>query len=241
MGSWFWYHVLVIRSSLQPVVWLQIWVMTRILVVGHSFIFRYRRFLERELSSRGDCVSLPDFDFAQKLGLPREEVFIVGRGGLKCDRQGISFVTNLCRRFRPELVVLEIGTNDLSNSTFVPNEQFGVHTAGKVVDLCRILHQGFGVRTVVVCKVVARGRFRRGVSEEDFASRRAAFNQELCVAARCWRFIFAWRHDRTCLNSLRNLSDDSIHVTSTDGMNLYNFSIRRAITTGLGHLRSSAD
>jgi hypothetical protein len=75
----------------------------RILVVGHSYVSRYKRYL--------NCGNT---DVAYRIGLPLESVFVVGRGGLKVNDSGLTFILEAVNRVQPNVVVLELGTNDLN-------------------------------------------------------------------------------------------------------------------------------
>jgi lysophospholipase L1-like esterase len=209
--------------------------MTRILVVGHSFIARYRRYLNRKALA-GPGIQ---HDFAQEFGLPNECVFVTGQGGLKTDETGKTFILNAVNTVKPALVVLEIGTNDISDSNVGSSNTNGSiarRVSSSIVELCRCLKEDLNVETVVFCQVVNRRRFRGDVSPTDFEIRRKAVNKRLQEQARRRPYIYVFNHDRRCIVNLREeVTGDDIHVTTDAAMRLYHFSIRRAITRGLQH------
>jgi lysophospholipase L1-like esterase len=209
----------------------------RVLVIGHSFVRRYRQYLERQISNDRSVYS-DAYDFSAKLGIPRESVTIIGRSGLLCDSQGASFIKTCVRRVSPKLVILEIGTNDLADYFPFTNAELSDHVAQRVKQLCYYLCRRLHVSTVVLCKVVNRSKLRGGITEEDFKERRHAYNQHLLQHARAHKSVYVFQHDRSTLVNLKGLSEDHIHVTSTRGLDLYHFSIRRAIVRGLAHMEA---
>ena len=59
--------------------------MMNVLIVGHSFVRRYRDFLNRKHGSQ--------YNYNKCLGLPCENVYITGKGGLKADGEGLNLIT----------------------------------------------------------------------------------------------------------------------------------------------------
>ena len=82
--------------------------MSNILITGHSFIRRYRDYLNHS--------QLPQYlDLSNCLGLPEEHIFVEGIGGLKADKKGITYITNRICDIKPHIVLLELGMNDIAD------------------------------------------------------------------------------------------------------------------------------
>ena len=127
--------------------------MSNILITGHSFI-RYCNYLNYS--------QLPQYlDLSNCLGLPEEHISIEGIGGLKADKKGITYVTNRVCDTEPDIVLLELGTNDIADSAAThfmsPQEQVS-HLIIQIHIICSELFC-YGVKKVIVCEVIERHRF----------------------------------------------------------------------------------
>jgi hypothetical protein len=160
---------------------------------------------------------------------------VSGKGGLKADQHGFDFLQHNVISLYPDLLVLELGTNDICEC-LSPVQCRTI--AKKIVDFCLCLCNSSTVKFVVLCQVVNR-RKCGSADHEHFDENRKIVNAELLNAAKKNADkLYAYHHDRSILVNLsEELSRDNIHVTSRDGLRLYGFSVRRAITTGLTHIR----
>lgn len=214
--------------------------MSNILLIGHSFVNRYRTHL-LEFNGLGPRTS-QHFDFGATIGLPLEHVYVCGRSGLGTSSNDLDFIRQKVTSFRPDVVILELGTNDLasSNVSGAPDFIFANSVADKVINFAEELRYRWGVRSVVSCLVVKRRRCRGRTVESEFDRRRCRFNARIKAAAAGRPYLRAYKHDRTVLVNLssRYCADD-IHITSRRGMELYNHSMRKAVTLGLGVLRNN--
>lgn len=212
----------------------------KILIAGHSFIRWYRTFLLQQLGINTESI---EFNFADKLGLPLEEVYITGKGGLKCDKQGISFIINAVHRLKPDIILLDLGTNDISNSCCRTNVQVADSAANSIFGFCRSLWNDYGVRKVILFKIVNRRVLRGNLTVEDFNERKHRYHQKLCTLANPYRSnLLIIQHDRSVIRNLcQGLTNDDIHLTSQRGLDLYHFGVRRSLTRCLQSLRSTTD
>jgi len=197
-------------------------------VCGHSFIRRYRDHLINQhrhfgfgaLTNFTDCFELD--------GL---QIYISGRGGLCADNAGIQFITQTIEETQPHLLVLELGTNDLTNRASAD------FVGSQIEELCRHLVRTTSVLFVVLCQVVRRYQ-TRDCPIDDFEDKRLSYNRIIQYAARRYPRLFVHRHHRAILVRLdSNITSDNIHITSPAGMRLYHFSLRKAIIYGLQELR----
>ena len=197
--------------------------MPNILICGHSFIRRYRQYLE------GGWPGINNF--TQHLALPEAAVVAVnGQGGLQADRSGRLFIAHQINVVQPNILILELGTNDLCS-----NQHSAHEVANRIFSIGSDFLSNTSVGVIVMCKVVDRRRLRDGLSHEEFELKRQEYNRLLHTKAASDRRFIIYRHDRNTIVSLRRgeVSSDNIHVTTADGFRLYNFSIRSAAVKGL--------
>ena len=191
---------------------------------------RYRRFLARQQqeASYRYCDRTFNFNFSTFFGLPRCDIFVFGRGGLKCDFVGVQEICDCVRRLRPTLVVLELGTNDIADASVLPDQAIARIVADGISYLHWRLKQ-LGVECLTWCQVVMRRSVRGPLAA--FEPRRLKLNRLIQNLARRDYSIQCFLHDRRAIVTLHeSISDDDIHITEYDGFRLYHLSIRRAIT-----------
>ena len=144
-----------------------------VLILGHSFVRRLRRDLENGFDCRADA----SFNLQG-----RASVHLFGVGGrtveklLRHDLHVVSALT-------PDIVILEIGTNDLSSTR---PEVVG----SAIEDLVRVLTSQFSVRVVGVCHVIPRGLAQCS----DFNEAASILNQYNDVVLQSFPKVFCWRH-----------------------------------------------
>ena len=111
----------------------------RILILGHSFIRRLHVFLRQNFNEV----------FARNLHIDGDLSIkwhgIGGRTISKVIRHDLGIV----EKFAPEIVVIQLGTNDLSSLS-------AVETGSALEDLSRLLHESYGVQRVCVCQTIFR-------------------------------------------------------------------------------------
>ena len=128
--------------------------MSNILITSHLFIHQYHDYLNYS--------QLPQYlDLSNCLGLPEEHISIEGIGGLKADKKGITCITNGVRNTEPDIMLLELGTNDIADSAAThftsPQEQVS-HLIIQIHIICSELFH-YGVKKVIVCEVIEWCRF----------------------------------------------------------------------------------
>ena len=141
--------------SPQSIVHSPVQVLAHALILGHSFVRR----LKSDLHAR--------FDERAGLNFGLEgtaEVLMHGVGGRtvkKLEAYDLGVVTNSS----PDIVILEIGTNDLSIS--------------KPEDLVQHLLEHYSVRVVILCHVTPRAISKH--SSHNFNRKAALLNQYTCA------------------------------------------------------------
>lgn len=184
----------------------------------------YRNFLENRLGhNRGRS-------FGECFGLDGVHVYVTGKGGLFADSYGLGYIEEQVSHVHPHILVLDIGTNDLTSGIS------GIALARIITDFIRHIVQTSSVRYVVLCQVVRRYR-TRGISHTEFDDQRLEYNYWIQQQARRYPRLFVYKHERQILVNLHGVSSDDIHVTSSRGMRLYHFSMRKAIVYGLHEFR----
>ena len=157
-------------------------------------------------------------DFSRELGLPHETVAVIGKGGLKLDDYGVNFLLTNVIRIKPELLVIELGTNDLADVISDDLHQFVTDRLNRLDAIIKDLCSRFTLVKVILVQVTKRRRFRGGDTSG---------------------VLHYFQHDRSVLRALHDdLTNDSIHFTSQRALELYHFSLRRAVTTGLAMCRA---
>jgi len=86
---------------------------SKVLVLGHSFVRRFQFFLYEGLDSR----TFPGLD------LSSVEINFLGIGG-RTVAKILAFDLDHVRALRPDIVVLEIGSNDLCEAGYPPKPWF---------------------------------------------------------------------------------------------------------------------
>jgi hypothetical protein len=191
----------------------------KILVAGHYFVKRYREHLIRYHGLRrpGKDIS---FDFGEPLGLPRENIRIFGKSGLKGDFHGLHAVRGHISDFRPDIVILELGTNDIVTTSGDTAENHAKAVAARISEFAEEVIRNFHVRKVVICLIVERRRLGRGMSvSPDFSVKRTIFNEAIRSAAKRNGDLIPFKHDRSVIvNLLRKHSEDDVHITTQGGL-----------------------
>ena len=182
------------------------------LFLGHSFV---RRASQHLLSSNQSNLNLP---------LATHDVMFQFRGGAH-----IADIMHLYRKapnFNPDIVVIDIGTNDLFNFTNTPSHSLAL----QLFDTARHLVQHCGVRHVIILEVLPRTTWGRFGAPQSFSSRVARFNtmlKSLVSQHQESTPISFWFH-KGILADVSQFILDGCHLNPA-GMTKYLKSVRRAI------------
>ena len=178
----------------------------KVMILGHSFVRRFHCDLEKHFDARAKR----DFD------LSTVNVRLFGTGGRTVAKIN-HFDLKTVARFSPDVVILEVGTNDLSDK---PPETVG----SEIDDLAVKLINEFSVRVVGICNVIPR-------ADQNFSEKAELLNRYLSVVVDNPR-VFTWRHKG--LNSPKHsvLSVDGVHLNPYGQYLLYR-SYRGAVLKAL--------
>ena len=140
----------------------------RIVVAGHSFVAHLKRFLD------DDSDILNRYNYAFNLYRENAETSFVYRSG--CD---INFARNVLRTMilknSPHLIILEIGSNDLSKPHIQPEK-----LAKQVLQLAQSLIQSC-VKFVIVSAVIYRAKTKSTITPAEFNSKVDAYNEIMTI------------------------------------------------------------
>ena len=135
---------------------------------------------------------------------------------------------SLLSRISPDIVILEIGTNDLShwNLEVVSSE---------IEELVRSLLEQISVRIVGVCHVTPRDN--HNALNRNFNAKALILNQYVLVVLEHVEHVFCWTHKGFSNPSVTPFLSDGVHFNSVGQCILYR-SYRGAILTALSQLRA---
>ena len=182
------------------------------LIIGHSFVKRLYFDLQRGFDQR----TRSDFHLSSRV---RVSMFGVGgRTVAKIWKYDFPVIS----ASSPDILVLELGTNDLSSE-----DPLVVASAMEV--LVRYLHDRFAIKVICVCLVIPRH------AACDFNAKVPIFNQAIQELLRPLSYVFCWFHQRFYNRSHRLLSHDGVHVGALGQYRLYR-SYRVAVLKALSFL-----
>lgn len=188
----------------------------RVLILGHSFVKR----IQRDLNARFHPKAYSHFQF-----LGTAEIHLHGIGGRKVATLQAHDL-HVVRNLRPEIVILEIGTNDLS---FTSPEVVG----SSIEELVRLLQRSYSVAVVMVCQVIPRGAVLPNFSR--FFNNAKVLHQYLNIVLDAIPGVFCWKH-RAFSSPYKDLyTRDGVHLNPKGQYFLYR-SYRGAILQALSYL-----
>ena len=169
-----------------------------VLVLGHSFVRRLKSDLKFQLDSRLS----PSFK-------------LDGTARVHMDGIGDRTVTKLRKydfgvvaRLSPDIVILEIGTTDLS---FLPPEVVG----SEIEELVSQLQQAYRVKVVCVCLTTPRH------CNHVFNAKRLILNNYLTVVLEHRPNVFTWLPRGFAQPSVTPFRRDGVHLNKIGQNNLY--------------------
>ena len=168
----------------------------KVLVLGHSFVKR----LKRHIEAGSDVRPRDHFDLANSA-----RVFLHGVGGRTVSAIRRHDMAAL-RRISPDLLVLEVGTNDLSAG--IRPEVLG----SALDDFLSYIRSSFAVRAIAVCMVIPRRERFSGVPAAHFNEQARIFNQYISAVVNSHPWAFTWEHRGLSSLSRSRLLPDGVHL-----------------------------
>lgn len=174
----------------------------KVLILGHSFVRRIKHDLSNGFDPRASL------NFRLK---GSANIIFHGVGG-RTVRKLLDYDLTVVRNIRPTIVILEIGTNDL---TSLPAQ-----TVGSAIEvLCKELIAITSIKAVVLCHVIPRGRASRAY--ELFHNKVKVLRQYLDAVLEDLPQVFCWRH-KVFSSPIKNLyTRDGVHLNRQGQYQLY--------------------
>jgi len=183
--------------------------------VGHSFISRLKCFTDRDGPSEPAMYNL-------RLDPGRYQISFIGVPGASTrGHRSIQPALNRIGSLRPDLVFLDIGSNDLCDENVEPQD-----LARYIISLARFVLVGYEIRSVAVGSILPRV----GPTWSSYNQRVSATNRYLRELAANEPSVHFWRHRGFSARCAINpFSADGVHPHAQRGMPKYVRSVRHAI------------
>ena len=197
------------------------------LILGHSFVRHFKNFIKSRM---------PDYNFTLKLD-PREVMIqYSGKSGATVGSLRLCQLPDV-KDFEPQLVILDIGTNDLSHPSGNPEK-----LALDIEKLVDTLLKDYNVQHVVVIQILHRFRTsrpsRRLINIDKFNSDADICNQLLAEKLSQYRNCQFWWHKGFWGASQRSMIDtDGVHLSKAKGQRKYFFNLRAIVVSYLKSVR----
>ncbi len=194
-------------------------------IVGNSDLNEFSEALDlRNVSINGVPVSFTRVTFSSI------------RGANLGDASQMDHFLNHVKLEQPDVVALEIGTNDFASWCPEDNGPSPSFWSKDNIDmLLGKLHEFYQVAlqfssVVGICKVIDRRVMIDDIPHDVFTARRDYYNAQLDALAQAEPNMIAFKHADSAICNLReDLSSDGVHLTSDDGLELYKKSIRKLL------------
>lgn len=180
--------------------------------MGHSYVRRLKEFIEK--GSEGH--------FTDTLNIENTcSVHWHGVGG-RTIQKVVQYDTPIITSLSPDILVLEIGSNDLCRRRSKPKE-----VATSVLESVKSFHIFFQVKFVIVCKITERSKIPYAKYNENVART----NRYLKLALEELDYAKFWSHRGLSCPTIDIFTRDGVHLNSKGNRALYR-SYRGAILFG---------
>ena len=192
---------------------------SKVLIFGDSFVRRLKSDLIANFEQRA----------SRDFGLSGSAItYMHGVGGQRTVPKLRRHDLRLLSRILPDIVILEIGTNDLSN--------WNPEVVGsEIEELVRSLLEQISLRIVGVCHVTPRDNHH--ALNRNFNAKALILKQYVRVVLEHVEHVFCWTHKGFANHSVTPFLSDGVHLNPVGQYNLYR-SYRGAILTALSQLRA---
>ena len=179
----------------------------RVLILGHSFIRRLHEDLTRP----------NDSDYNAKFGILTPHFLCKWHGvGGRTIAKVLKYDLSVVGDFGPDIVILQLGTNDLHNSSAI--------TVGSALEhLVTMLHEEYKVDLICVCQTLCRSS-----SEVLFNKKVGLLTKYLKTVLEPIPYAFFWSHRGFWQTKGTFLSGDGVHLNGR-GQHKFYRSLRGAV------------
>lgn len=191
-----------------------------VLILGHSFVRRLKYDIETSFDARAKI----NFDLGHSAS-----IHIHGVGGRTVQKIK-QYDLSVIEKVNPDILILEIGTNDLSHTR---PESVG----SSIDDFVNFIRDHVGIRVVCVCEVIDRLLPRTELPDVNFNAKATILRQYLSVVLAEAPAVFIWKHKEFSPLKRAVLAPDGVHLTGAGQYCLYR-SYRGAILKGIKLLES---
>lgn len=179
----------------------------RVLILGHSFIRRLKDFIHR------------NSQLSEDFHIPHVILKWHGIGG-RTIRKVIRYDLRVVREYKPNIVILQLGTNDLTT--------LHATTVGSEIDeLVRLLYEKYDVKLVCVCQTIDRE-----TASPTFARSVRTLSQYLRVVLEPLPYALYWSHRGFWNTKQQFLCADGVHLNTVGQFKFYR-SLRGAVLKSL--------
>ena len=191
-----------------------------VVIRGHSFVRR----LNCDLNAAFDSRPNTNFELSQSTSIHLHGV--EGRTVEKLKK----FDLSVLETFKPDILLLEIGTNYLS--------RFKPETVGSLIEeFILFVRHHFGTRVIAICEVIDRNLPNTKLQDVEFNAKAAILRQYLSVVLAEIPSVFIWKHIELSPIHRVVLLPDGVHLNSSGQYFLYR-SYRGAVLKAIKLLRT---
>jgi len=184
------------------------------LFIGHSFINHLKPFI----ASGSPVMNVVNLNLDPQYFVNT----LVGRSGATAGgRRSIQSALHVIDQINPNMVFLEIGSNDLCDENREP-----MHISVDIVSLARFIKIGYGISCVVIGKILPR---THRVDMNAYNIRVGATNRHIRHLASQELGIYTWRHRGFSNPTINPFHTDGVHLNKTHGIPKYIRSLRHAV------------
>ena len=179
----------------------------RVLILGHSFIRRLHASITRS----------HDNEYTTKLGISTPDFICKWHGvGGRTVAKVLEYDLSVVKEFGPDIIILQLGTNDLVNSSPL--------TVGSSLEhLVTVLHDVYKVDLICVCQTL-----RRSSLEVLFNKNAGLLTRYLKTVLEPIPYAFFWSHRGFRKTKSAFLSQDGVHLNGR-GQHKFYRSLRGAV------------
>ena len=179
----------------------------RVLILGHSFIRRLHAFITRS----------HDNEYTTKLGISTPDFICKWHGvGGRTVAKVLKYDLSVVKEFGPDIIILQLGTNDLVNSS-------PLTVGSSLKHLVTVLHDVYKVDLICVCQTL-----RRSSLEVLFNKNAGLLTRYLKTVLEPIPFAFFWSHRGFWKTKSAFLSRDGVHLNGR-GQHKFYRSLRGAV------------